>query len=224
MIFFRFVRPWSGRAKGIRLVAIAAACLGVCASLHADVPVVDNLVLNPGFDADLGFWTVHTSGTDQWHPADFTHASGYARIFVSPATAGDHIGPSQCLFLPRPANYWLLTGLARGGALFGAINTPRIHWRYIVDADASCNGSAWHESDMTFPTTGSFEPPTADLRNQIVPAHWKSTSAIEITLIGNTDVALANQNSVVAFDDIALTGYLYDEIYWDGFELIVPRP
>jgi len=225
-MFPRFVRPWCDHAKGIVPVVIAAACLGICAGVRAsDIPVVDNLVLNPGFDTDLAFWTVSTSGIDQWRAPDFSHASGYARIFVSPATAGDHMGPSQCLFLPRPAVYQL-TGLARGLSLFGATNTARIHWHYLENADATCNasgGGSSGEGDVMFPATGSFEPPVADLRIQISPVQWNSTSAIEITLIGDTDVALANQNSVAAFDDIALTGYEIDEIYASGFEPFVPR-
>ena len=176
---------------------------------------IDNIVLNSNFDTDLRLWSETTAGVDQWQQGDFSHNEPFVRIYVNPATAGDHLGLKQCVHLPAPTLYEL-TGLARGGSFFGATNTPRLHWRFFATTNDSCAGTPTSEGDLYFPVSGAFTAPPAPATINVPSALWGFNSAIEITLIDNTDVAIAGQISVASFDAISLA-VASDEIFKDGF-------
>ena len=152
-----------------------------------EVQSIGNLVLNPGFIADLRLWTPVWPGAASWSGSGAsntgsTHVS-YTRSDPDMPAAGTLIGLSQCIHIPGPGSY-RLSGLAHGD---GSSNLDRdrvsLRWTYRANTGGeSCTGSVTGEGIVTFPHATTFVAPTAAAIIDVPASEWTDYSAVEVSL------------------------------------------
>jgi len=184
--------------------------------------VLQPLVLNSDFDADLRLWNTATAGSTSWDVTknvSGVSGSGSAHVTAPNAVTGTQTGGIvQCVHLPGPGIY-ALNGFGRGtGTMVTAGDVAELYWEYRKSGGEGCtSGTPDAAGTKILSNSNSWSKPATPAYIVVTEQDYTYTSSIAVTLVAlENGVSGAPTNAW--FDGIALSVIGEDTIFADGFE------
>lgn len=184
--------------------------------------VLQPLVLNSDFDADLRLWGTAIAGVTSWDASrniSGAAGSGSAHVTLPTPVTGTSVGGIvQCVHLPGPGIYQL-NGWGHGtGTMVTAGDIAELYWEYRKSGGESCMGGSPDATGFKTLSNGNSWTHAATPATIVVTEQdWTYTSSIAVTLVGvENGVSGAPMNAW--FDGITLGVDGDDVIFANGFD------
>ncbi|MEO7326920.1 MAG: hypothetical protein ABIW82_19015 [Dokdonella sp.] len=186
-------------------------------------PLLQPLVLNSDFDADLRLWNTAIAGIATLDTTrNVTGAAGSGSVHISsPANAvpGTRFGALvQCVHLPGPGVY-SLNGWGHGtGTMVTAGDIAELYWEYRKNGAEGCTVGAPNASGTKILSSGnSWSRPASPALITVSAQDWTSMSSIAVTLVAEENGASGAPTNAW-FDGITLNVGGDDAIFANGFD------